>query len=67
MQKNFLDEDDNYTLQEWLEEVYFDDAKKAEFTREDIAKVGELIARMLKFEPSLRATVSDALSDAWFK
>lgn len=67
MQEDSLDDGDNYTLQEWLEEVYFDNNKKAEFTREDIAKVGKLIGRMLKFEPSLRATASDALSDVWFE
>ncbi|KAH8194093.1 hypothetical protein TruAng_011743 [Truncatella angustata] len=67
MQGNLLCDDHSYTLQEWLEEVYFDNNKQAEFTREDIAKVGKLIGRMLKFEPSFRATASDALSDTWFE
>ena len=67
MQEDLPHEDHSYTLQEWLEEVYFDNDKHADFTREDIARVGKLIARMLKFEPSLRATASDALADAWFE
>ncbi|KAK4129914.1 kinase-like protein [Trichocladium antarcticum] len=61
------DEEDTYTLQGWLEEVYFDDCKHSDFTRDDIAKVGKLIERLLKFEPSLRATASDVLADAWFE
>lgn len=61
------DEEDSYTLQRWLEEVYFDDCKHSGFTRDDIAKVGNLIERLLKFEPSLRATASDVLADAWFE
>ena len=61
------DEEDSYTLQGWLEEVYFDDCKHSGFTRDDIAKVGNLIERLLKFEPSLRATASDVLADAWFE
>ncbi|KAK7397649.1 hypothetical protein QQX98_012985 [Neonectria punicea] len=65
MQKDLPDEDHSYTLQEWLAEVYFDDDKHAEFTREDIVSVGKLIESMLKFEPSLRAAASDTLADAW--
>ena len=63
--KDLPDEDHSYTLQEWLAEVYFDDDKHAEFTREDIVSVGKLIKSMLKFEPSLRAPASDTLVDAW--
>ncbi|KAJ3526925.1 hypothetical protein NM208_g10957 [Fusarium decemcellulare] len=66
MQKGLSEEDDSYTLQEWLEEVYFDDNKHTEFTREDIESMASLIERMLKFESSLRATASDILADAWF-
>jgi hypothetical protein len=59
-------EDDPYTLQEWLEEVYFRSDKVPEFTAGDVAQVGELISRMLKFEPSRRATANDILTSAWF-
>ena len=67
MQEDLPREYHSYTLQEWLEEVCFDNEKHHDFTRGDIAKVGKLVARMLKFEPSLRATASDALADAWFE
>ncbi|KAF7547639.1 hypothetical protein G7Z17_g7576 [Cylindrodendrum hubeiense] len=45
MQKDLPDEDHSYTLQEWLAEVYFNDDKHAEFTREDIISVGKLIEK----------------------
>lgn len=70
MQKDLPDEDDedkahSYTFHEWLAEVYFDDGKHAEFTREDIVSVGKLIESMLKFEPSQRAGASAILADSW--
>ena len=61
------DDEDSYTLQGWLQEVYFDDFKNTYFTRDSIDKIGKLIERLLKFEPSLRATPSDILADGWFK
>ncbi|MBE3046314.1 hypothetical protein IMZ48_28015 [Candidatus Bathyarchaeota archaeon] len=66
MQGGLLPDEQSYTLQGWLEEVYFDDDKQIGFTREEIAGAARLIARLLKFEPSRRATASDALADAWF-
>ncbi|KAL8726817.1 MAG: hypothetical protein Q9181_005914 [Wetmoreana brouardii] len=38
-------------LQPWLEELYFDGEGDNGLTREDIAKVGELIRKMLQLEP----------------
>lgn len=58
---------DNCTLQEWLEQMYFDDVKRVDFTRRDIAKVGELVRRMLRFEPGERALAREILEDAWFE
>lgn len=54
------------TLQQWLEELYFDGSKTAELTREDVRKLGDLIGRMLRFEPSSRETASSLLKHAWF-
>lgn len=54
------------TLQEWLEEVYFDEEAHADFTRQDILKVGQLIGKLLRFEPSARASARDLLQDPWF-
>ena len=55
------------TLQEWLEEVYFDEEKKSDFTREDILQVGELVGKMLRFEPSARVSARQILQDPWFQ
>ena len=55
------------TLQEWLEEMYFDGERNEDLTREDILKVGELVRRMLRFEPSARASAREILQDSWFK
>jgi serine/threonine-protein kinase SRPK3 len=54
-------------LQGWLEEVYFDERKRQDFTRQDIVKVGDLVRRLLRFEPSTRASVDEILQDPWFK
>ncbi|KAF2875293.1 kinase-like domain-containing protein [Massariosphaeria phaeospora] len=55
------------TLQEWLEETYFDGVRKEDFTREDIAKVGALVRRLLRFEPSTRASAQEILQDPWLR
>ncbi|KAG8158661.1 hypothetical protein KVR01_011783 [Diaporthe batatas] len=54
------------TLQEWLEEVYFNPDRDSGFTKQDIERVGYLISRMLKFEPSSRAQAKEILEDPWF-
>jgi hypothetical protein len=54
------------TLQEWLEEMYFDGERKENLTRVDVAKLGHLIGRMLLFEPSTRASAKEILNDPWF-
>jgi serine/threonine-protein kinase SRPK3 len=53
-------------LQKWLEEVYFDGKRREDFTREDIVKVGALVHRLLRFEPSTRASAQEVLQDPWF-
>jgi serine/threonine-protein kinase SRPK3 len=54
------------SLQEWLEETYFDGVRKADLTKEDIVKVGALVRRLLRFEPSTRASAQEILQDPWF-
>lgn len=58
--------EDGYTLQTWLEEVYFEEGKENELGSEDIRKVGDLVKTMLRFEPSSRATAQTMLKDPWF-
>ncbi|PYH96542.1 kinase-like protein [Aspergillus ellipticus CBS 707.79] len=53
-------------LQEWLE-VYFDHERTADLTREDIAKLGQIIGMLLHFKPSARATTREVLSHPWFR
>ena len=61
------DETEN-SLQEWLEETYFDGMMRREdLTREDIVKVGALVRRLLRFEPSTRASAQEILEDPWFR
>ncbi|KAI9679435.1 MAG: hypothetical protein M1817_005457 [Caeruleum heppii] len=67
MDKESPGEESGHTLQEWLEEMYFDGERKAELTREDMLKLGQLIERLLRFEPSERASASEILQDSWFQ
>jgi len=61
------EESSGYTLQGWLEEMYFDGERNEDLTREDMVKVGELVRKMLRFEPSSRASAREILQDPWFK
>jgi serine/threonine-protein kinase SRPK3 len=54
-------------LQEWLEETYFDGLRNEDLTREDIIRVGALVLRLLRFEPSTRASAQETLEDPWFE
>ncbi|PKY05286.1 protein kinase [Aspergillus campestris IBT 28561] len=61
-----LTESTGPNLQGWLEEVYFDCALRPDLTREDIARLGQIIGRLLRFEPSARASAREVLDDPWF-
>lgn len=60
-------EDERLTLQQWLEDVYFYNDRQVEFTMEELAKIKEAIACLLKLEPSLRATPREVLAQEWFR
>ncbi|OJD24178.1 CMGC/SRPK protein kinase [Blastomyces percursus] len=53
-------------LQEWLEEVYFEGQENPDLTREDIVRLGQIIGKLLQFEPSARASARQVLDDSWF-
>lgn len=55
------------TLQEWLEEMYFDGERKENFTNADIVKLGRIIGKLLLFEPSTRASAREIMNDPWFR
>ncbi|PSR79708.1 hypothetical protein BD289DRAFT_88652 [Coniella lustricola] len=59
--------DQPLSVKDWLNEVYFEQDKSSELTANDIAQIGELISRLLKMEPSLRATTTNILDNSWFK
>ena len=46
-------------LQGLLEETFFDNEHKQDLTRQDIIKLGELIAKMLRLEPPIRASATE--------
>lgn len=54
------------SLEVWLEEVYYDGEREVDLTREDVIKVGQLVRRMLRLEPSARASARQVLQDPWF-
>lgn len=67
MQQDAPEQDESFTLKKWLEDVYFNSNKQAEFTPEEVAEIYEVVAAMLRLEPSRRATPSESLARAWFQ
>lgn len=59
-------EESSCSLQKSLEELYFYGKDKLDFTREDLLKAGELIRKLLRLEPSARASATEILQDPWF-
>ncbi|KAG6099412.1 hypothetical protein E4U30_006684 [Claviceps sp. LM220 group G6] len=66
-QQEASEQDGGLTLKTWLEDVYFNSNKQAEFTSEEVAEIYEVVAAMLRLEPSRRATPSESLARAWFQ
>lgn len=60
-------DNDPCTLQQWLEELYFDDERPCEFTRRDIAHISHIVEQLLIFEGSSRAQAKEILEHAWLK
>lgn len=67
MEQNIPSDDPSPPLQSWLEELYFDKERKQDMSMEDIARVGELIASMLRLEPSNRPSARKILQHSWFE
>lgn len=49
----------------YLNKVYFDNEKPAEFSGQDITRASTLIAKMLQLEPSLRVNPSYVIANPW--
>jgi len=67
MDSRWIGDKTENTFQEWLETTYFDGARKEDLTREKILKVGALLRRLLRFEPSTRTSAQEILQDPWFR
>ncbi|RGP76702.1 heterokaryon incompatibility het-6 [Fusarium longipes] len=68
MQNGRVLNNEGWTLQTWLEHIYFNsDRHYAEFTRDEIVAIGGAISRMLRFEPSLRAMPGEILEQDWLQ
>lgn len=67
MQETLSENSSPCSLQDWLEEMYFDGERREDISREDILRVGELIGSMLRMEPSARAPAKAVVQDAWFQ
>ncbi|KAJ5513374.1 hypothetical protein N7463_002926, partial [Penicillium fimorum] len=59
--------DPEIKLQEWLEELYFMSDRKAELSEDDIVQLGGIIGKLLRFEPSTRASAKEIFNDPWFR
>ena len=57
---------ERHTLQSWLSKVYFDKRKCQDLSPEDIENVGDIVRKLLVFEPGDRASAADVLRDPWF-
>ncbi|RDW61130.1 uncharacterized protein DSM5745_10628 [Aspergillus mulundensis] len=53
-------------LQEWLQEMYFDGERNTDLSGDDIVRLGNIIQKLLRLEPSARASAREILSDPWF-
>jgi hypothetical protein len=60
------DESTGLDVQKWLEEVYLGGPHNPNLTRDDIVRLGQIIGKLLHFEPSARASARRVLGDAWF-
>ena len=67
MEQTLDESDPTSSLQEWLEEMYFDGERREDLSREDNMRVGALIRSMLRMEPSARASAKEVIQDAWFR
>lgn len=54
------------TLQEWLEDMYFDGERHEDLTKEDIVRLGQIIGKLLRSESSTRVSAREILNDPWF-
>ncbi len=54
-------------MSDWLHETYFEDDKKAYFSKEDIEVAGALLQLIMQFRPSDRPRVFELLNHPWLQ
>ncbi|KAJ4354308.1 uncharacterized protein N0V89_006042 [Didymosphaeria variabile] len=59
-------DDENYSLEEWLLELYLDKGKEAELTREQLGMWADVIKSLMRFEPGKRVSASRILQYSCF-
>lgn len=60
------DDIDGCSLSSWLCETYFSSERKADFTKEDIQRLGDLLTKMMCYRPRDRLSAQDILKHEWF-
>lgn len=59
-------EDEKYSLEEWLGEVYFGEGKTAELSHEQLMSWAKIIRMLMRSEPSDRVSAAEILQDKFF-
>ncbi|KAF1821332.1 serine protein kinase [Dissoconium aciculare CBS 342.82] len=59
-------DDDDISLETWLEESYFDGQRPVDLTKNEIVQFCKIVRRLLLFEPSSRASAAEIAQDPWF-
>lgn len=63
---NCKDDIDGGSLTDWLCEVYFNSERRLDFTEENIRRLGDLLTKMMCYQPEQRLSTQDILSHEWF-
>jgi hypothetical protein len=57
---------DGGSLSSWLYETYYNVERKAEFTKEDLRQLGDLLSRVMCYLRADRMSTHDILKHEWF-
>jgi serine/threonine protein kinase len=60
------DDDDDISLEAWLEESYFDGQRPVDLTKNENMQFCKILRRLLLFEPTSRASAAEIAQDPWF-
>lgn len=59
-------DEERFSLEEWLEEVYFDEGKAAQLTRKQVSCWAKIIRMLMRFEPAERISAARLLDNQWW-